>query len=88
MPDLNNLRAEIDKIDRSLVELLAQRFRATDEVGKIKKELQLPATDEAREERQTLRIKEIAQQVGLREDIAVKVLRTVIDEVVKNHKAI
>lgn len=86
MSQIDNLRAEIDRLDESLVLLLAQRFRVTDKVGKLKKDHQLPAIDEERERQQAKKIKELADQHGLSNDLAQAVLRLIIDEVVRNHK--
>ena len=48
---LRRLRGSIDNIDAALVYLLAERFRATKQVGKLKAEHGMPASDPAREER-------------------------------------
>jgi chorismate mutase len=88
MDDLANLRNEIDRLDESLIEILAQRFRITHEIGQLKKATNLPPVDAQREERQAQRIKDIANKLGLREAVALKVLRVIIDEVVNDHKKI
>jgi monofunctional chorismate mutase len=86
VPNLDELRGQIDRLDANLVEILARRFRVTEEIGRLKKALALPAVDEEREQRQRTRIQALARQHGLREDVAVRVLRVIIDETVMNHR--
>ncbi len=50
MERLYELRTEIDGIDRQIIELLEERAKLTREIGKIKRELNLPVKDEKREE--------------------------------------
>ena len=47
---MNEIRAEIDKIDHKIMRLLSLRREQSLAMGKIKKELQLPIKDSAREE--------------------------------------
>lgn len=47
--DLKQIRAEIDQIDRQLVDLLEQRMNRITEVVQYKKEKQLPILDQGRE---------------------------------------
>jgi chorismate mutase len=86
MDSLSSLRAQIDALDQRWVEILAQRFRLTGEVGRLKQAGNLPAVDAEREASQVGRIRELARLHGLQEEVAIKVLRSVIDEVVANHK--
>ena len=44
-PELMRLRSSIDNIDAALVHLLAERFKATQQVGAIKAAAQLPPGD-------------------------------------------
>ncbi len=88
MEQLASLRQNIDAIDAQLVTLLARRFVLTDEVGLLKKQHGLPATDEAREAAQMARIEQLAAQHSLAPDLARKFLRLVINEVVTRHKQI
>jgi monofunctional chorismate mutase len=47
--DLNNSRNEINKIDKEIVSLLEKRFNIVMEIGKYKKENNIPVYDEKRE---------------------------------------
>ena len=88
MNDIAHLRSEIDRLDKMLVEVLAERFKITHQIGLLKKSTNLPPVDPQREELQLKTIIQLAQNVGLREEVALKVLRVIIDEVVNDHKKI
>jgi monofunctional chorismate mutase len=47
--DLESARKEINKIDKDIVHLLEKRFNVVMEIGKYKKENNLPIYDEERE---------------------------------------
>ena len=86
MEDLKKFREEIDRLDETLINTLAMRFQITDKVGVLKKAEKLPPVDRQREVEQEKRILELAKRAGLREDIALSVLRLVIHSVVEDHK--
>jgi len=81
-------RQKIDAIDKQLVVLLTERFRVTQRVGEYKRDHNLPPVDTAREAAQEVRITALATEAGLDPAFARKMLRLIIDEVVKNHKAL
>jgi len=85
-PELQSLRTDIDDIDEKLVDLLACRFRLTSQVGELKALHGLDAVDPEREAAQAARFRELAQRRDLNPDLVNRVFRSVIDEVVKNHK--
>ena len=84
--DLTASRIRIDEIDQSLVELIAERFKITHQVGKYKKEQGLPPIDPEREARQFEKIKTLSNELSVNPEITAKILRIIIDEVVKNHQ--
>ncbi len=88
MEELLSLRKTLDRIDENLIELIAERFRITGEVGQIKKNNNLPSSDPERERQQMERISSLALKSGLDPEIARKVLRLLIDEAVRNHNRI
>lgn len=88
MDQLKILRDKIDQLDESLIHTLAMRFEITNEIGKLKKTEKLPPVDSQREQQQAERIATIAKKVGLRENVALAVLRVIIDAVIEDHKKI
>lgn len=88
MKDLQQLRDSLDNIDTAIVCLFAERFKVTHDVGLYKKEHSLPPIDKQRENEQFERITKKSQEAGLDAAFACKILRTTIDEVVRNHKSI
>lgn len=85
---LDDLRKSLDNLDNALMYILSERFRVTDKVGILKKIQGLSSVDPKREARQFERIEKIATDVDLDPAIAKKVLRLIIDEVVKRHEDI
>ena len=50
MPELKDYRAQLDKIDEQIVKLFHERLQITGNIGRFKKEHDLPVLDEKREE--------------------------------------
>lgn len=87
-PELARLRSSIDNIDAALVHLLAERFKATQQVGELKAGMGMPPADTAREERQISRLRALAHDAGLDPHFAEKFLNFIIAEVIRHHEAI
>lgn len=88
LAELERLRASIDNIDAALIHMLAERFRCTQEVGKLKARAHLPPADPSRETRQIERLRQLANDAHLDPDFAEKFLAFVIREVIRHHEAI
>lgn len=85
---LQDLREQIDAIDRQWIEALAKRFAITQKVGELKRDKNIESVDPEREARQMEHIAELAKEYGISPTLARDILRLIIDEVVKNHTAI
>ena len=85
---LNELRRSIDNFDAALIHILAERFRCTQAVGKLKAEFAMPPADPAREKRQVERLRKLAEEADLDSDFAEAVLNFIIKEVIRHHEAI
>ena len=62
---LAELRGEIERIDRELIGLIAERVRLAREVGAAKRELGVPTLDPAREAAVVRRAGELAREAGV-----------------------
>ena len=84
---LQGLRGSIDNIDAALIFLLAERFRCTKQVGVLKAQHEMPASDPAREEQQIARLKRLAADADLDPDFAEKWFNFVVAEVIRHHRS-
>ena len=82
---LKSHRESIDRLDAILVFTLAERFKHTQSVGRLKAEHALPPSDPVREEAQIARLTDLAKQADLDPDFAKKFLAFIIQEVIKHH---
>ncbi|MCX7889524.1 MAG: chorismate mutase [Rhodobacteraceae bacterium] len=83
---LKDHRAAIDRLDAILVYTLAERFKQTQAVGRLKAEHGLPPSDPAREAQQMARLDELAKEADLDPDLAKKFLSFIISEVIRHHE--
>ena len=88
LAELEDMRASIDNIDAALVHMLAERFKCTKRVGRLKADHDMPPADAARESRQISRLRELAVEADLDPAFAEKFLTFIIDEVIRHHEAI
>ncbi|TDQ57551.1 chorismate mutase [Phaeovulum veldkampii DSM 11550] len=83
---LRDHRASIDRLDAILVFTLAERFKHTQAVGRLKAEHALPPSDPAREAEQIERLQDLARIADLDPEFARKFLNFVISEVIRHHE--
>lgn len=84
---LRRLRGSIDNIDAALIHMLAERFKATQQVGLLKAEHGMPASDPAREEQQIARLRTLAVDADLDPEFAEKWFNFIVAEVIRHHTA-
>jgi chorismate mutase len=84
--ELLRLRASIDNLDAALVHLLAERFKCTEQVGRLKAHSGMPPADPAREAVQIARLRALSESSGLDPVFAEKFLNVIIAEVIQNHR--
>lgn len=70
---LDDLRIEIDKVDDELLNTLSKRFSVVREIGKIKKEKNIPPLDEKRWKAVLKKVKEKAKKHSLPEEFIEKI---------------
>jgi chorismate mutase len=87
-PELAELRHSIDNIDAAVLHLLAERFKCTRKVGRLKAARGLPAADPAREARQIARLRSLAVAADLDPEFAEKFLNFLVTEVIRHHERI
>ncbi len=85
---LSQFRDSIDNLDAILVHTLAERFKLTQQVGKLKAQHNLPPADKSREAEQIERLRAMAQQSGLDPAFAEKFLNFIVAEVIRHHEHI
>ena len=83
---LHDHRDAIDRLDAILVYTLAERFKQTQAVGRLKAEHNLPPSDPAREANQMARLEQLSKEADLDPDLAKKFLTFIIQEVIRHHE--
>ena len=86
LESLENYRGSIDRLDAILVFTLAERFKITEKVGKLKATVNLPPSDPTRENRQFERLQKLSLEAGLDPIFAKEFLKFIISEVIRHHK--
>lgn len=87
-PELQRLRDSIDNIDAALIHMLAERFKCTQAVGRLKADHHLPPADPSREAQQIARLRALAHEAKLDPDFAEKFLNFIVREVIRHHEAL
>jgi chorismate mutase-like protein len=76
---LDEFRISIDEIDRRIVELINQRTRVVEEIGRVKREAQLPIYEPKREEQVFANIT-AANQGPIAPEAVRRIFERIIDE--------
>ncbi len=86
--ELTALRQSIDNIDAALVHMLAERFKFTQQVGRLKAATGMPPSDPERERVQIARLRSLAEEAHLDPAFAEKFLNFIVAEVIHHHERI
>jgi chorismate mutase len=82
------LRLSIDNMDAAIVHMLAERFKFTQQVGRLKAEHGMPPSDPERERTQIARLRALAEEAELDPEFAEKWFTFVVAEVIHHHERI
>ena len=86
--ELTSLRQSIDNIDAAIIHMLAERFKFTQQVGRLKATTGLPPSDPEREKVQIARLRVLAEESHLDPAFAEKFLGFIVAEVIHHHEQI
>ena len=81
-------RNSIDNIDAAVINMLAERFKITQKVGKYKAKHNLPPADKKRERLQIVRLRKLSEDALLDPNFSEKFLDFIIEEVIHHHEKI
>lgn len=80
---IKELRSSIDKVDDQIFDLILKRFDYVEKIGNIKKEINMPVDDKAREE---IIIKRLSEKLNTK--INYKEIKKIIDPIISISKDI
>jgi chorismate mutase len=78
MTDIEELRSALEKLDRRILKLLAERFEIAEKIGEIKEDEGMPVLDEKREEEVLSKWKENAEEYGLEVEDVNRILEGIL----------
>ena len=76
--EIESLRREINSIDDNILELLSKRKRAVRKIAAIKKKLIMPIADNDREQQIIERLKMLAKEKRLNEEVIASLYKIII----------
>lgn len=80
---IKELRSSIDKVDDQIFDLILKRFDYVEKIGNIKKEINMPVDDKAREE---IIIERLSEKLSTK--INYKEIKKIIDPIISISKDI
>jgi len=80
---IKELRSSIDKVDDQIFDLILKRFDYVEKIGNIKKEMNMPVDDKAREE---IIIERLSEKLSTK--INYKEIKKIIDPIISISKDI
>jgi chorismate mutase len=85
---LADYRKSIDNLDSALIAILAERFRLTEKIGRMKAKEGFEASDLQREEWQLEQFRKLASSHELALDVAVDIMTRIIHHVKNRHEVL
>ncbi|MFA6253789.1 MAG: chorismate mutase [Candidatus Paceibacterota bacterium] len=86
MPNLDELRQEIDQLDHQLIETLAKRLAVVAKIGQLKKAQDLPALDAGRWQAVLGQRAEWAKELGIDESLVKQIWELIHTQALKIEK--
>lgn len=86
-PNLQNLREDIERLDRDLLALLRQRMERVEDVARAKIDSAFPFRDHQREERVLQRVRRAAVQLGLDAHAVERLYRLIMEMSISHQRA-
>ena len=83
--ELLEVRKKIDHLDKKLINLLAERFALTHQVGVLKATKELDAVDAEREAQKLAELTDLCKQHDLNPQLVTELFTKIMEEVVRNH---
>lgn len=83
---LSSLRSDINKVDREIIKLLAQRREISKEISKAKAEYEKPIRDQARETQLLDKLIALGTEHGLESSYLLKIFNEIIEDSVKTQQ--
>lgn len=84
---LHGHRESIDRLDAILIYTLGERFKHTQDVGRLKALHDLPPSDPAREAEQITRLEKLAIEANLDPELAKEFQAFIVSKVIRHHEA-
>jgi chorismate mutase len=88
MEPLEDCRRSIDNLDSAIIAILAERFRLTEKIGRMKAKGGFDASDPKREEEQLKQFRLRASSYHLDVDVAVDIMSRIIQHAKNRHEVL
>lgn len=83
--DLEGFRVDLDKVDEGIIKLLSERFKITREIGKYKREHNLPPLDKSRESLIHKKLTEKADEYNIDSEMLNNIWESIMTQSKKEH---
>lgn len=76
--EISELREEINKLNRDIIDTLAKRVDVAQKIGEVKEKYGYPVVDKGREKKVYEQVKQLGAEHGLDEKATVKIFKNII----------